>query len=94
MSVAADTHRLHHSGVASQSFLQIAAEQVILDYLQGAPRRQGVTLKTLCYNVLPANRNLLLKSIEALAKRGLIQLRPSAGDILVRLVEGEKGGGR
>lgn len=94
MSVAADTHRLHHSGVASQSFLQITAERVILDYLQGAPRRQGVTLKTLCYNVLPANRNLLLKSIEALAKRGLIQLRPSAGDILVRLAERESGGGR
>jgi hypothetical protein len=53
-----------------------------------------VTLKTLCYNVLPANRNLLLKSIEALAKRGLIQLRPSAGDILVRLVDGAAGGGR
>lgn len=94
MSVAADTDRLQHSGGASQSFLGKAAEQVVLDYLQAAPRRQGVTLKTLCFNVLPANRNLLLKSIEALAKRGLIQLRPSAGDILVRLVQSEAGGGR
>lgn len=88
MSVSADAPTVQHDHQRAQrSFLEAAAEQVVLDYLQAAPRRQGVTLKTLCFNVLPANRNLLLKSIEALAKRGLIQLRPSAGDILVRLAQ-------
>jgi len=88
MSVAADAPTVHHDHQRAQrSFLEAAAGQVVLDYLQAHPRRQGVTLKTLCSNVLPANRNLLLKSIEALAKRGLIQLRPSAGDILVRIAQ-------
>lgn len=94
MSVAADTPRLHHSGVASQSFLLAAAERVVVDYLRVAPRRQGVTLKALCFNVLPANRNLLLKAIEALAKRGAVQLRAIRGDILVRLFDSETGGAR
>jgi len=87
MSVAPDNPRLHDPRVGSQSLLLGAAEQVVLDYLDAPPRRQGVTLKTLCFNVLPANRNLLLKSIEALARRGVIQLRPSCGDILVRLAQ-------
>lgn len=88
MSVAADAPTVHHDHQRAQrSFLEAAAEQVVLDYLQAAPRRQGVTLKTLCLNVLQANRSLLLRSLEALARRGVIQLRPLCGDILVRLAQ-------
>jgi hypothetical protein len=88
MSVTADALTVHHDHQRGQrSLLEAAAAQVVLDYLNSGPRRAGVTLKTLCYNVLPANRHLLLKTVEQMAKRGLIQLRPSAGDILVRLAQ-------
>jgi hypothetical protein len=86
MSVAPDTSTVHHPKITQRSILATAAEWVIVDYLRTPTHRQGVTLKTLCFNVLPANRSLLLKGIEALARRGLIRLQPSAGDILVRLV--------
>jgi len=92
MSVAADSLKLQHSKLARQRFLLTAAQQVVLDYLESPTRRQGVTFKTLCYNVLPANRNLLLNAIELLAQRGVIQLRPSGGDILVRLAPCGQGG--
>jgi hypothetical protein len=86
MSVSADAPTVQHDHQRAQrSFLEAAAAQVVLDYLNAGPRRAGVTLKTLCFNVLPANRSLLLRSLEALARRGVIQLRPSCGDILVRL---------
>ncbi len=85
MSVKADSPTVQHSKAASQSVLAAAAEQVILNYLNAPTRPRVVTLKTLCFNVLPANRRLLLHSIEALANRGVIELRASGGDILVRL---------
>jgi hypothetical protein len=68
--------------------LSAAAEQAIIDYLGAAIRREaGVPLQRLCLNILPRNRQLLLRSIESLARRGVVQLRARSGDIVVRLAE-------
>lgn len=68
-----------------------AAERLILKYLRSAGG--AAPLKSLCLSVLPGNRQLLLRALDRLARRGEVVLKADGThDLTVRLAGRPEGG--
>jgi hypothetical protein len=71
-----DSSLLQPASQIPQPHLLSAAERLILKYLHSVGGQ--APLKSVCLSILPANRQLLLRAIERLARRGAN--RPGALD--------------
>jgi hypothetical protein len=79
-----DSSLLQPASQIPQPHLLSAAERLILKHLHSVGGQ--APLKSVCLSILPANRQLLLRAIERLARRGAIQVRAGSDDLVLRVV--------